>query len=98
MRREGEPNGLATRLLTAKREYQLLGVPPMMDSAEAAKLKALLAELNRLCAEAQDVRQQIDQISRKPVLWPERCQEPHPLSQHVIAHDSPTRTLHGRKD
>lgn len=69
-----------------------------MDSAEAAKLKLLVAELDRLCAEAQDVRQKIDEIGRKPALWPERCEQTHPYSQHAVAHDSPTRTLHGRKN
>ncbi len=69
-----------------------------MESAEARKLKLLLAELDRLCAEAQEVRQQIDHLTRQQPLWPERREYAQPFPAQGPAKDSPTPALHGRKN
>jgi hypothetical protein len=41
-----------------------------MDPNEAAKLKHLLMELNRICAEAEKVREQIATITHQRPVWP----------------------------
>jgi hypothetical protein len=68
-----------------------------MESAEARKLRLLVAELDRLCSEAQEVREKIDALTHQPPLWPERREhsEPAALAQ---ANDSRTPELHGRKN
>lgn len=43
-----------------------------MDSLEAAKLRDLLAELDRLCADAERIRRKISDVTHQPAVWPDR--------------------------
>jgi hypothetical protein len=61
-----------------------------MDSTETRKLKSLLADLERLCTEAQEVRQKIDELTHRRPLWPERWEPAGPFSDPTRAHDLAT--------
>lgn len=43
-----------------------------MDSPEAAKLRALLTELDRLCADAERIRRKISDVTHQRPLWPDK--------------------------
>jgi hypothetical protein len=54
------------------REYRLHGDPSVMNADEAAKLKRLLTDLDRVCAEAQEIRAKIEEMTVNPLRWPDR--------------------------
>jgi hypothetical protein len=52
-----------------------------MDHAEAAKLKALLAELGRLCADAAKIGEQIRELTQQRPVWPRERWQAQPFER-----------------
>ena len=60
-----------------------------MESTDVTRLKRLLAELDRLCADAQQIRETINDMTRTNPIWPERRETFRPL-EPATAHDLAT--------
>ena len=56
--------------IPGERGVSIAREPPVMDSPEATKLKVLVSELDRLCADARSIREKITEIAQRPATWP----------------------------
>ena len=61
-----------------------------MISPETQRLAQLLAEIDRLCAEAAKIREKLDEAAVQPALWPQRGDSTHLFDPPAEAHDLTT--------
>ena len=62
----------------------------VMDTTEAAKLKQLLIELNRICAEAEKIREEIVRVTHRTTVWPAGSTDAYQLSEPLAVVGVPT--------
>ncbi len=61
-----------------------------MDATEVAKLRELLAELDRLCADAERIRRKISDVTHAPAVWPDRRTLSSVFGEPTATHDLAT--------
>ena len=61
-----------------------------MLSPENQRLAQLLAEIDRLCAEAAKIREKLGEAAGQPALWPQRRDPAHLFDPPAEPHDLAT--------
>ena len=70
-----------------------------MDAPDLQKIAELLAELDRLCIDAQEIRRKILELTAARPVWPNLRQVPSPLKEVVPVSDSePQKAAEQRTD
>ena len=69
-----------------------------MLSPESQRLAHLLAEIDRLCAEAAKIREKLGEAAAQPALWPQRRDDSHLFEPTADAHDLATSASGERRN
>ena len=69
-----------------------------MTSPETHRLEELLAEIDRLCAEAAKIREKLGESAGKPAVWPPRREDARLFDLSAEPHDLATSASGERRN
>jgi hypothetical protein len=67
-----------------------------MSRRDIEQIGALLEKLDRLCQDAKEIRQKINEIATRPQVWPERRHDSRGIPEPAHAHDFEPRPRSNR--